>query len=247
MLTLHTVSDLHLFCRRSEAPRHERRLTEAIAASDIFVFNGDTVDFRWTTLANFEATADAAIDWLRRLANDSPHCAFHVLLGNHDHVDCFIERLTGAAASTPNLEWHPYYARFGDTVFLHGDAANRRMTAADLAVARRQKPHRNRRGELPNRIWDAAFKAGVHKGVTRALFPRHVVAGRLHHYLDNIGHGAGAGVTDVYFGHTHRALNGFVYNGLRFHNGGAPMPGVDFRILRTTVDDPQPDSAALIS
>jgi UDP-2,3-diacylglucosamine hydrolase len=50
-------------------------------------------------------------------------------------------------------------------------------------------------------------------------------------YIDQIGHGPASGVEHVYFGHTHRELNNYRYGGVSFHNGGAPMHGVPFRIV----------------
>jgi UDP-2,3-diacylglucosamine hydrolase len=60
------------------------------------------------------------------------------------------------------------------------------------------------------------------------------VAERLVHYLDHVGHGRDSGVTDVYYGHTHVAVRDFRYEGISFHNSGAPMPRLGFSILRAT-------------
>ena len=64
MPILRTVSDLHLFCRRSQGHAQQDAIERALAESDIFVFNGDTFDFRWTTLNTFEETALASAEWL---------------------------------------------------------------------------------------------------------------------------------------------------------------------------------------
>jgi hypothetical protein len=49
--------------------------------------------------------------------------------------------------------------------------------------------------------------------------------------LESIGEGPDTGVRDVYFGHTHKNLANYRYRGLTFHNGGAPIKGVKFRIV----------------
>ena len=41
---------------------------------------------------------------------------------------------------------------------------------------------------------------------------------------------------DVYFGHTHRPLTNYRWNGLRFHNTGATIHRIRSRIQRFTYD-----------
>ena len=109
-----------------------RDIHGAAAKADIFVLNGDTFDFRWSCHGSTVETARKAIGWLEKLTARAPDCFFHFVLGNHDHVGVFIDELHEFAERTPNLAWHPYYVKVGDTLFLHCDVANRRMTAADL-------------------------------------------------------------------------------------------------------------------
>jgi UDP-2,3-diacylglucosamine hydrolase len=52
-------------------------------------------------------------------------------------------------------------------------------------------------------------------------------------YLERIGHSREQGAQHVYFGHTHDALENYRYGGLTFHNPGAPIAGLQFRILET--------------
>jgi len=85
-----------------------------------------------------------------------------------------------------------------------------------------------------NRAYDLAMWLGAHRTIPRLVFPRQVVAERLVHYLDHVGHGRDSGVTDVYYGHTHVAVRDFRYEGISFHNSGAPMPRLGFSILRAT-------------
>ena len=54
--------------------------------------------------------------------------------------------------------------------------------------------------------------------------------------LEDVGEGVGAGTRSVYHGHTHVAFCGYERGGLRFHNGGASLPGVDFRILKADIE-----------
>ena len=56
-----------------------------------------------------------------------------------------------------------------------------------------------------------------------AVYPKRIVARRILSYLRDIGQGPESGIQHVYFGHTHRAVNGYVHRGVVFHNGGAPI------------------------
>lgn len=135
----------------------------------------------------------------------------------------------------PNVNWHPFFLRLGSGVFLHGDAANWRMSAASLARFRDRcaaKPRKHPRWE---RLYDMAIGARLHVLCARATFPHRVVARRLSAYLEEIDHGPEACVRNVYFGHTHRALSGYAFGGLKFHNCGAPMDGLRFDILKADV------------
>ncbi len=57
----------------------------------------------------------------------------------------------------------------------------------------------------------------------------------MQHYLDDIGEGRASDTEMVFFGHTHTLIDGYEREGQRFYNGGAPMPGLDFDVLRTEV------------
>ncbi len=236
MKTVCVVSDLHMFCKRSHWEDHLQDMDAAAASADLFVFNGDTVDFKWTTLSGVEETVEAAIAFLGDMAGRFPECRFHVNLGNHDHVQKFIDALVELARKTENLTWHPYYLRVGNTLFIHGDMATRKMNQAQLEVYRSSWLHHKKQGRMKNRVYDAAFKAGAHVAVSRLAHPPKRTLKRVHAYIHDIGHGKPEGVENVYFGHTHVAVDGAHYRGVTFHNGGAPMRGMNFTLLTLKVD-----------
>ena len=227
------TSDLHLFASRSQAEEHYPAILDAAKRAEVFVLGGDIFDFRWSTLGSMDASLTAAIDWLDTLVSHAPDCQFHYVLGNHDHHDAFVERLAHWADDMPNLEWDPYYVRLGRSVFLHGDVADRKRHLYRLADIRAKKQHRRSRGPLENRLYDLAVSANVHAVTGQLVNRRRKVARRIAKYLDSIGHGAKDGVRDVYFGHTHRPMSNYRYGGLTFHNGGAPIKGLEFQILET--------------
>lgn len=233
---VYTASDLHLFCQRSEAASHMQALYDAAEDADIFVLNGDIFDFRWSRLASVDHTVDEAIEWLDDFTSRAPACQVHYVLGNHDSVRAFTDALTVFAKQKKNLLWHPYYVRLENKIFLHGDVAQRKMSAEDLARFRSAWEFDRQKGKFVNRLYNAAFRLNVHKGLHRVAFPNEATVRRVRHYLDEIGEGPASGIEEVFFGHTHVALSDFEHDGVLYHNTGAPLRGLEFNILRTEID-----------
>lgn len=237
MNSVYVVSDLHMFCRRSQWEKHLQTIHDAAAVADLFIFNGDSVDFKWSCLPTVRETVEAAVTFFRGLAEQYPKCQFHVNLGNHDHLQAFIAALETLGAELPNFTWHPYYLRINNTVFLHGDVANRKMSHRQLERYRRRWDafHNRRQGQLRNQVYDAAFRAGAHIAISKLAFPHRRTVKRVVAYLEDIGHASTHGVEYVYFGHTHVPISGYQYGGVVFHNGGAPMEGMGFQLLKAVV------------
>jgi len=226
------VSDLHLLASRSEAHRHFDAIVAAASTADDFVLGGDIFDFRWAQTRSHHHAVDQAIGWLRELTGACPNCYFHYLLGNHDHQRRFIERLAHLAAGLTNLSWHPYFVRLESAVFLHGDAADRRrMDSGKLADARTRCLNHKSRSVFLSRVYDVVVWTRVHRPLPRLVHRRRKVARRILRYLEGIGHGPRDGVRNVYFGHTHAAVADYEYRGVKFHNGGTTIKGMDFRIV----------------
>ena len=219
------VSDLHLFARRSTAAAQYDTLVDAARTCDTLVLGGDIFDFRWSTQPTPDATAAAGIDWLGQLLDDVPEATVHYLLGNHDHTQPLIDRLPGFAATQPRFDWHGYYLRIGQTMFLHGDVADRPMSPGQFVRRRQRSLHhgRRRRGRFSNAAYQAALRVGVPQAVPHVVHPTGVTARRILRYLDAVDQRAG--IAAVYFGHTHRRVSGFTCRGVRFWNPGAPIGG----------------------
>lgn len=229
------VSDLHLFSKRSLAPQHEAALKEAASSAFTFIFGGDIFDFRWSTYRCARATTSAAIDWLHEFVSSHSQCQFHFILGNHDSNARFVEQLDTYSQGQANLAIHPFYMQSDDCVFLHGDAADKKhMSSADLAKHRLPWQHDESRGHAANILYDMAVKARLHKVAARLAHPQRRVADRLARHLRLQGLTPQSGLRHVYFGHTHAALDHYHHAGLTFHNGGAPMAGLPFRIVDVT-------------
>lgn len=230
------VSDLHLFANRSRGARHLNAIRQTAARSEYCILGGDIFDFKWSTLPSGDHTLDAALSWLHDLAVSVPDCRVHFLLGNHDYHPGLIARLPLLAQSLRNFEWERFFLRKGNTMFLHGDVADRKMTAARLEQ-RREKFRHEPRSRVHHRAYDLLVNAQVHDVLPKAVYPKRLVARRILSYLENIGHGPETGIEHVYFGHTHRAVNGYSHCGLTFHNGGAPIGRSRYRILELEFQD----------
>ena len=167
------VSDLHLLANRSTAHRHLEQLARTAAHAEVFVLGGDIFDFRWAGMPIVRSVG-RAVQWLLELTSSCPQCHFHLVLGNHDYHQVFIDRLVRLEKQVHNLSWHRYYVRLGHSVFLHGDVASRpRMDARRLAEARDQWLDKRRRGPFLSRLYDvvvldAAAQAGGPPGLLEA-------------------------------------------------------------------------------
>ena len=224
------VSDLHLFANRSNAHRYLEKIARTASLAKTFVLGGDIFDFRWARIPTLRAVAMAA-EWIEELALSGPQCHFHLVLGNHDYHRALIDKLIVLERRIHNLSWHRFYVRLGDSVFLHGDVADKEMDARMLTEFRDKWLDRRRRGPLASLLYDVVVLTRLHKPMPHLIFARRIVVRRISRYLDSIGQGPANGVRDVYFGHTHKRLSAYRYRGLTFHNGGAPIKGVKFRII----------------
>lgn len=229
------ISDLHLFARRSIGDRYHDDILAAAASADTFVLGGDIFDFVWTTRDSIAESVDEAADWLQSLVEHAPNCQFHFLLGNHDCYEPFVTRLAELAKSVTNFSWHPFVLRLGDSVFLHGDVADRSMDAAGLAVRRKRHNKREKKKPWLHTLYDLVVAVRLHNIACVLVYPKSIVARRILEYLDRIDCGPKTGVQDVYFGHTHVAMLDYEYHGVRFHNGGAPLKGVSFQFLKPVI------------
>jgi UDP-2,3-diacylglucosamine pyrophosphatase LpxH len=229
------VSDLHLFANRSNGHRYLEQIVRTASRAEAFVLGGDIFDFRWSRISALKAV-ERAVHWLLELTSACPRCHFHLVLGNHDYHQALIDRLIVLEKQISNLSWHRYYVRLGSSVFLHGDVADKEMDAGMLAAAREEWLASRRRGPFLSALYDVVVLTRLHKPFPHLVYAKRIVARRIFNYLEKIGEGPGRGVRDVYFGHTHRKLSNYRYRGLTFHNGGAPIKGVKFRILEARID-----------
>ncbi len=226
------LSDLHLFSRRSLAPWQQEAIEEATAKASTLVLGGDIFDFRWSMLPSLNRSIDAAVAWLGDLAAQNSKCDLHFVLGNHDYNRTFLAELDSLASTTGNLHWHRTHFRLGQSLFLHGDVADKPELCHQKLLLRRQKYWADEppQGAVANRLYDLAMQANLHQ-FAKLVHRHRRVTSRLRSYVERIGHGEESGLRNVYFGHTHYALRNYEREGIVFHNGGAPMKGLRFEIV----------------
>lgn len=229
------VSDLHLFSRRSVAHQLDECIAETARDADLMILGGDIFDFSWSTKGSVDKSVEAAAQWLRQLAAAAPDCQFHFLVGNHDNHQRFIDRLQILQLEIPNLEWHPYFLRIGNSLFLHGDAADAGANARKLALRRSRWLNAAPKRLFWHYLYDFAITVRLHRMTSSLMYRERWVVRRLLRYLEEVGHGRLTGLRHVYFGHTHVPMSHYEYQGIRFHNGGAAIKGLECRILEPVV------------
>ncbi len=229
------LSDLHMYSMRSRADEVMDRVHDAILDADHLVLNGDTFDFRWSTLPSIEHSTKAALAWLEELGRRHEHCDIQVVLGNHDYHGAFIEGLGPLTKRVPNIGWHEYQFQIGDHLFLHGDCADYRMGANEL-MKNRQAWYGDRKTKpiWMGHAYSMLDRIGVSAALPRVLSQPHMVVDRIVHYMEDAAPGTLADVNHVYFGHTHLPFVDYEHQGILFHNTGSAVGDMEFNMLDFT-------------
>lgn len=210
------------------------RVHQAASEAGLFVLNGDIFDFRWSVSGRLSGSLDYAEDWIIDLVSRHPCCQFVFITGNHDSLPAYEDLLGDLSLRYANLAWEPHYLKVGRKVFLHGDV--RESHTPEKLAAYRARWHRppNRKrwahtayfvltwSRIPRLVHDLVPTRRLTSGVTKYL--------RTELGLDFDE------VSDIYCGHTHRPLTNYRWGHLRFHNTGATIHGVRFRIQTFTYD-----------
>ncbi len=234
----YVISDLHLFSRRSFADQQLDLIRSKVEQSELFVFNGDIFDFRWTTLGTLEESVEKAAEWLDELVSSFGRTQFHFVLGNHDSGRLFLSKLQELSEKHDNLIWHPFYARLGDSLFLHGDAAHgKNMTQDRLLKYRSRFDEERGRGRMLSHIYQSACNLGLHKS-TYLLNPKRIVCKRIIDYFYNVDPDILSGVSHIYFGHTHTPFSDYRFRNFNFHNTGSMIRGLSFDAKRIRISPP---------
>jgi UDP-2,3-diacylglucosamine hydrolase len=224
-----------LLAHRSQAQRHQPVIFDAVRRAERVVLGGDIFDFRWSMHADERASLAAGQRWLETLFTLNPAAQFHYVLGNHDCLASWTSRLDRLAGHHAGFAWHEYYLLLNSTIFLHGDAADRFVSHPRL-VRRRQRWARVQQAARPRHwAYAAAVRLRMHQLPGRLWHSPRRTARRIEHYLQSLNLSGDPPITQVVYGHTHRPVDGYVHQGVRYFNGGAPLSGTDFRVLEVQV------------
>ena len=221
------LSDIHMFSSRSAIATLDAEIDVALARADIAILNGDIFDFFSSTLDSRELTIERALDWLRDKLSRFAQCRFYFVLGNHDCVPLFVNQLHSLAASFSNLQIEPDFVILGDRLFIHGDIVH---ASGDLQRYRERFAGRGRKSVWADMLYNLAVWSGLSKLHAESI-PRAKSAARIIDYLRTKAPEKLATVKHIYFGHTHAPFTDFVYEKWLFHNTGAMLRGLNYRIL----------------
>lgn len=225
-----TVSDLHLFSHHSRPERYLPLIRSVAGRVDVFVFNGDIFDFKWSLHGVFPKSVEAAISFLEELLRSAPNCRFIFLPGNHDAVQPYLRALNNLSRTYANFDWDEFVWRLDDRLFLHGDVIHAGCTNEALR-AFRNRLQRPAGGHRWQRVAHAALHRSHMSWVALKILPKRLLASRILKYLEQEGWLAGQAVHHIYFGHTHGDFEDFQFRGYRFHNCGSATHGARLRVV----------------
>ena len=233
------ISDLHVFARRSIWTARLESIASELKTVDRLVLNGDTFDFRWST-ASRQATHEKAIAWLRQMVNDLPHCQIHWLAGNHDCQQDFWDQLVAFCREHPRFQCHQTHLILGQAIFLHGDCTLRQMNLEGLRRYRAgwqdDQPH----SRAAHAVYRLADCLGLTMLIHHTCFPRKAVVRRLAYFLDQVQPDWRGPIRHCYFGHTHLPFAHHEFQGVRYHNTGSAIHGMEFSPCRFEITQTEP-------
>jgi UDP-2,3-diacylglucosamine pyrophosphatase LpxH len=225
----YVVSDLHIFGCCSLYQHYLPVFYSQVASHEIIVLNGDTFDFKRSTLPSSTETTRHAIAWLADLAHRASAAQIFYILGNHDSHELFVRSLREALPALPNVSLIPDSLQLGSALFLHGDLVDLPDNNEDLAFVRAPYTH-------VEPTWQSRLfaRAVTYLRANRIDYLRHskrALAEKILCYLEKNQPQATKGISEVYFGHTHIPFDNFIYQGIRFRNTGSMIRGLPWRPL----------------
>lgn len=218
------ISDLHLLSHRSVGENLIAGLHKRLNSTDTLVLNGDTFDFRWSTLGDEEESLETAKTWLDQFIAKFPRLEFHYILGNHDCLQSFREILDQISTKHPRFHLHEYTCRLGSNLFLHGDCTNWDMTPAKLIHYRQAWSKDSPKGPLSKFLYRLVDATGLGYAFHHLYFRRGPTIARIERYLGPDLDG----ITHCFFGHTHVPFENHLQNGVTYSNTGSGIESMGF-------------------
>lgn len=196
-----------------------------------------------------EHAIDQSVAFLETFLQNNPQTTLHFVLGNHELIRKFRNKLDKLQAHYPNFEWSAEAIKIGDGLFVHGDLPMSRSTdrfRLNFGITDEERVTHRLREARSEMGWVATMTKAVERpGQAVVNFfrsPKRCVP-MLHHWLmhhqhlyqtddselsisENRVHTPFTmdGIQHVFFGHTHVKFDNLApqkYGGLVFHNTGA--------------------------
>ena len=218
------LSDLHLFAPRSDGFLRMEETMNAIQEKDVLILNGDTFDFRWSTIRPQEKAITQALNWVQELRENRFSGEIHFILGNHDCIPAFVDGL----AKISDIHCHDHLLALGKNLFLHGDCANRKMNLARFQKFRSSWANDRPKSGSAARAYDFSDSIGLSSLFHKIYFPTGTAVRRVVWHLDQVSPDWRGKTEHVFFGHTHLPFEDFEHDGIRFHNTGSAIQNMEF-------------------
>lgn len=226
------ISDLHYLSRRSVFEQHRQHCLSTFSDMDVVVLNGDIFDFRWSTYRSLSESIAVAIRFLEQWFTAAPQARFYYVLGNHDSHPLFVQALQELSRSLATFEIAEHELQIGPNLFIHGDILHAKTIERLLEY--RTKFH----DETSWRPLDGVYQLAHHSRIA-ALFGRvqsaTTRAMALEMLIERGEIPIRGTVSNVYYGHTHALSTEIDINGRRYHNTGAMILGIPWKILHFEV------------
>ncbi len=222
------VSDLHMFARRSNAHILMSQIKSVLSKSDMLVLNGDTFDFRWSTLPSIDETIKEAVDWIDGLARSYPECQVRVVCGNHDCRADYLFALEELTNQNSSVTWHEHFTHVDNLLFLHGDCDSRHTRLDKIAHWSEPYPTSKKVTHALGLMYDKVNQTGLTSLAQRLANPPKRVTKKVYGYISEVAPEVMDKVQHVYFGHSHVPFSYYEYNGLFFHNTGCAVHSAEF-------------------
>jgi len=213
-------SDIHEFATYSDFNNDRPKVLEAIKGKDFVVEAGDISECKNIVGVTVEEVVKKRLTNLDEQIRINPTCQIHILLGNHERYNKFVDPLMEYAKSHPQVHIHESYVRIGDAMYIHGDW------------------HADDKDDILNRPYkdqdiDGIFRAKVYKGVLgigaaghiaeRFIYPKEIILPRIRERLMKECPEDMKGVKHIFFGHVHYTMDGVEHEGIKHHNAGASI------------------------
>jgi UDP-2,3-diacylglucosamine pyrophosphatase LpxH len=220
----YVVSDLHIFGSTSLYRHHIEAFLKSVQLYPVVVLNGDTFDFKRSTLESSAETVRQALLWLSDLCSRAPHTVFHYVVGNHDCQPGLISGISELCKAHANLHLHEIYVRIGECLFVHGDILDSDGVGQGLSEVRSR--YLNLEPSRASTIFGEIVTRLRLNWVEYLRHRKESIVPRLTTHLTSSLSSELKLSRRVYFGHTHVPFQDFTHNGISFYNTGSLIRGL---------------------